>query len=701
MNRVVALAGGALLLAVVAVAMVLFSKDPEIQVDPVVGGNGDEPEAEEVQGDPVRAGNPPGRVAAPPVEEIALDPMALVGLVVDEKGNGLEFARVASTRRQLGGEQFGMTWQSVQLVGEPVSPNGSFRIHLAGGGGTYVAAAPGYAPLRKTGLTVGQRVVFRLQPLVEQRGQVLDPEGGPAAGGTLRFFDPRGTTDGLPVDAVVRADGTFSAALPGPGQYSVRVRSAAGIELERSGIEVSRDPPALVLQLNGRLALKAQVTDRGGRPVAGALLQVQRFGERGQGLSVASHADGSLKAFGLGAGDWTGFLSKEGFADLAVDFGVGAETLEMQWSMVRNSSVRVRVSDAAGHALAGTEVNLLAETPLLKRGLQPDRVHADSEGVAVFPQVPPGRYILSPEQIPGPRVHILFESAEPGQRGKGTLAFSQLVQVEEGREAEFDLVLVRHLVLTVHVVRDGEPVVGARGFLHRGSGPRRKTHEALDLSDIQGDLRFPATWMGEYILEVQGGPNEFPAFRNYEMSAGYPERTLSLPSGSLRGRLLLGDHGASSVELSMRRMKDSDWREVGISEDDGSLLVSGLGKGNYYLRVSGERFAEWESEQLNFASSASHLELGEVHLQPAAVLEGVVQNLPAPQGGLFGSLVVVLDRNGVTQASLPLSGDGAFRVTGLEPGPFVVKVYANGAEVLSLAVDAVAGGKALELRVPD
>lgn len=687
-----------LLLVAAAVGGVLLISDPPPPVDPF---GIEDPTAPGEESDAPRiadVGSGGNRTAAGNLGSSALegDAQAIVGQVFGPDGRPMDRARVVFAHQQFGGAELGWTLQAILQVGKGADAQGVFRLPIEGGNRSnlaVVAVAPGYVPTRVSGLAAGDTVEIRLDAQLPVPGTVLGPDGNPVAGVPVELFDPAGNIDGLPAVATTDAQGQFELRSPGPGEYALRVRSAAGSEFLQEKLQITDPPDPIQIRLRGNLALQVTLRDESGAPVPGAELQL-RMTKASRPLRVRSDDQGILRAYGLQAGRWEARTEVEGYAPLLQRLEYQGATIIEDWTLARYASLRVHAVNGKGRALPGAQLRLLPD-PSSAWGRQ-DALQAttDEEGNAQFEQVIPGRYVLTPESFPGHNPTQLFEGDIEGGSEKDVAAM--LLEFAGGQEREQEFVLRRHGYLNVTVTQAGAPVVAARGSLTRGYATSQEELAALDLSDLNGLLVFPSVWAGEYQVEIQAAPNALPVQRRLEVGRGGNKRSVEMPTGTVRG-IAIGANGPLSGARVSAAIQNGRWRELARTDAQGAFEIGGFEAGVYQLRVEANGLMSWTDTEFQHTGGA--MNLGQLDLRAAHDLRGRVSGLPEDPG-LFGPILSVSDAQGNPVRTLPLSANGEFLVTGLAPGVYILEVHFEGRRLHDSRVDVSSGAKEVEIQLP-
>lgn len=692
-----------LVVAVAATAAVLFfpggDTDP---LDPIAAEGGENTSGGDGPGN-AQLENNGSRTESqnPSHDDVSLeaDPTTIVGQVrAADSGKVLPNARLVYSHRQFGGPNAGWSPDAVKAIGTHCDRSARFRMPSAGPQEVLqiVAWAPGYSVTRVADLKLGQVIEIDLHPTVQVTGSVFDPQGRPAARTKVKLFDPKHGLDGYPITAITDENGNFQIAASRQSDVSLEVRAGAGSALLDRSLDIRDGMSPIEVVLEGDLSLTGTVTDDVGRPVAGASLILQKTGER-LTTEAAADEDGKINVFGLESGEWTCEVGAEGFASQKhplIIGGGGPETLHC--TLFRNSSLRVIVTDGKQRPLPGAYLQLLPNPNGEFRAMKFPKVASDAEGIAIFPQVPPGQYAVGPESTKGQSPSMVFEAADGHVPGKGTAFFSELVDVLPGQEAEVRLVLKRHGVLTVTVLRDGQPVSGARGMLSEFGRSTPREREANDLSDLDGQLIFPAVWMGDYLLEVQGSPSEITTVQEISTGRGVNAFTVELPDGSVGGKITAGGKGLIGARLFAARAGDK-FVPMGVTQTDGSFELRGFDAGEYKLRIESDSHLPWSMTDLKH--DGSHVDLGTIVLETSCRLAGTVTGLKSNPNDFIGPIIHALDAQGNGLATRPINSNGTFVFESLPSGSVLLRVVSGGRNIHSQTVQLPVAGDKLTIKL--
>jgi len=699
MNRSVLL-GLLLLTALAAGGIVLLGgggdgqEQPPLQVDD--GQAPDDPTSGSNEAAEAEVESSGDRTAVTDTGNPQSDPDAVTGRIIGPDGRGLERGRVVFGHRQFGGEELGWNLQSILLVGTGAESDGRFRLPIEPGRRSelvVVAAVPGYVPTRVTGVAAGDFVTIQLPEQWNIPGVVYAPNGSPAQGVPVQLYDPLSRKDGLPANAVTDAEGRFTIGAPGEGEFRLRVSSAAGSDYDERLHLQARDQE-IEVRLAGSLALQATVRDESGQAIAGAQLTLS-LGRSHKERVLESNELGEIGVFGLSPGKWSGILSAESYSPIPVAFEFLDSTIFEEWTLAPFATLAVNAKNAKGRALPNATIRLIPDPRLNLPKEAFQQVLTNEEGVAMFEQVLPGRYVIAPEAFPGANPTELFELSAEDAQTRGADRGAKLIEIRSGENQRVDLELRRHGYLTLLLRRNGDPVVGARGVMTVGIGPRMREVEAGDLSDLKGRLVFPAVWMGTYTVTLQGSPSEPPIVREFEVGRGSGKETVELPAGVIRGRLRSPQGVVDNAKIFVGTQAGK-LRPLGGVDSNGRFEFVGFEAGTYQVRIEAPGMLPWEN--FYFAHDGSELDLGAVDLSEAFTLKGTVPGLRGTDS-LFGPMVSVYDSEGRSVASQAIAADGSFQVPGIAGGVYMLKVYDGGREAGTQRVEIPRDRDGIEIKI--
>ncbi|MGE0193397.1 MAG: carboxypeptidase regulatory-like domain-containing protein [Planctomycetota bacterium] len=199
---------------------------------------------------------------------------------------------------------------------------------------------------------------------------------------------------------------------------------------------------------------------------------------------------------------------------------------------------------------------------------------------------------------------------------------------------------------------------------------------------------------------------QVPGYRQvndgYEVPIGDTETVIRLErGGTIRGRVDWGDSAPESSGISANWNTDGKqgWAHAQV-EPDGSFVLGGLpdrGVVTIQLTAASRReagVARMSVERKDVPVGARDVVL---HADGGLVLAGRV--VDAAGQGVEGSPVYVTD-SGRQSVNLVSGADGAFEVRGLAPGTASVRAHRNHQHTLIAQVQAEAGARSVEVRLP-
>jgi protocatechuate 3,4-dioxygenase beta subunit len=302
--------------------------------------------------------------------------------------------------------------------------NYEFR-HVPARGMVRVAAvAPGFARVERNQIELrprgAARVDLALLPGLSITGSVRDPLGQPVARARVEAWPVE--TGGNPLLATTRVDGTFVVLGLVAGKHRLRVLARGFHDLDQEDVAAGRFDVQVVLQPRHTVRVTARGPD--GQVLRRYQLAVRRwFAEQGQIGVVADLREQRVRLDGLTdhvdvpgvpAGTFVCQVSAEGAATaLSEPFttsdpaaGTMAQRHDIEVRLTTGASLRGRIVDANGRALAGATVTTQADganpdDPVwrLLAGVAPLRITAtttttDADGAFRMALLAHGRYQL-------------------------------------------------------------------------------------------------------------------------------------------------------------------------------------------------------------------------------------------------------------------------------------------------------------------
>jgi len=497
-------------------------------------------------------------VPAPPTDD---EPATFEGRVISTEGGApvsgaeLTFSRAGAASSTRAASDGAFTFQP------PSAGRWLLQAVVAQG---YLPFAPewGHSPvelLARTGLHV-RGIEVHLAPALELTGRVVDEDGTPVAGASVRVLGPLAEAALVPVldrfVSDVRGEFRFS----GP--------EGALLEARKEGYRPGRAELDWNASVNRRVTIElsvarrdqgqggtvaGRVVQRGGDPVPGALVSAGRMRWSGEGPPVAqalSDADGSFTLLALDPGRYRVTARAEGHAPASlarVDPGARDLLLELGPGGRLRGCVR---DGASGAPLAPFTVMVFDRRGPLEREIERSLSVID----------PSGCYVLD-DLGPGPAAVVV---AAPGYGASRELS----VDVPASGEAVADAFLTRGGRVIGRVVEDGDatPIAGARIRVEGALEGAASTFPVLSEGTSAADGRF----------EVVGLPSRASLF---VAAAGHHARILGgldVPPGGAVG----------PVEVRLRRTAPGEEPRVDLAgigvvlsaRGDG-LWVAGLAPG--------------------------------------------------------------------------------------------------------------------------
>jgi len=274
--------------------------------------------------------------------------------------------------------------------------NGRFVLRALAGKVTVTVQAPSYGEVERA-LVVDERTREQMFSLTIQnarvRGQLLAPDGGAAAGVTVRVID--GPTRKR---TVTDAQGNFTLDHVATGSYIVELSSP---EFPTKRIEVDTNQWREV-RLEAGGGARVLVRDaQAGTPLAAA--RVELAGPNGQTANRVTDAKGIAELRGLVPGEWKVTARSAGYTLAAQTVAVRAERVleDVQLELARSASIAGTVRDRYGRRVAGARVSIGTST-----------TKTDAEGNFRIADAPVGEGVIEAE-LDGTRGTLPIE-LQPG-----------------------------------------------------------------------------------------------------------------------------------------------------------------------------------------------------------------------------------------------------------------------------------------------
>jgi protocatechuate 3,4-dioxygenase beta subunit len=604
-----------------------------------------------------------------PLLKIALSPARAVrGRVQDTSGRPVAGAEVRLTPARSPGAR-----RSPEKREEPEEGDGSFASHTDLQGRFSIAQAPaermdltarqrGYATGHVAGLRLPQGTgpadlgTIILQFGARLQGRVIDRAGKPVTGAEIHVVE---SVDHLEQentwiereapDAIAGADGSFLLEdLPQATPLHLLVRASGHLPAGVRGVRLPAATP-LLIRLEPAAALRGQVVDEKGAPVAGARVVLTwqptapENPERQTGVPIErsdiAGRDGRFEIRDAPAGrvrlavSAQGYVAVEGF-EAAVPWL--DPTRELTLTLEKGAVLTGRIATAEGKPVAGARVTAEGASEV-----------SDDEGAYTVDGVSPGRTEV---HVSHP-LYKLFRREMVIQPGINPLD----VTFDDGVEVSGRVMDSR-----------GDPVAGARVALLRQV--RKDWREYRERTGEDGTFRFAAVAKGLYRLEGGGAGYATAERKRPVIVEGDPVDGLDIvleQGGSITGRVL----GLSTDQLAQVEVGAQGQNGETVSalvDADGRYELRHLSPGDYLVRAD--------------------LEAGQRHVQarvpvPPGNEEAVRDLLFTPRLTLSGQ--VLYDEEPLAEAKISIRGSrwaversiqtdyqGGFRFEDLEPDTY-------------------------------
>ena len=501
----------------------------------------------------------PNDAAGADLGTVVLLPQAMIaGRVVDDAGTPVAGAEVKVNRPRLPpatarSDADGRFVLGALVAGEQV------RLAASAAGHAVARTPPIEAPADGVGLV--------LPRAASVAGVVVDGAGRPQAR-VLLHASPRPAPGSSPTwngswSAESDEEGRFELEMLPPGDLVLAAGSASTVV---DGLAAGERREGVRLVVPAKVRLHGRVTGAGGRPLAGAMVFVERSSEHGASShGVGSDADGG---YGVDVEEGASVLliaQAAGFDAERRRVVVGEETSrqDFQLAAADGGELVVRVLDGDGRGVHGAMLSLrrlagVAEPPV--RWLA-----SDDAGHGSFALLSAGRYHLSAR-------HPELGESRPLE-----------VEIRGGERTEVELVLSRPGAAIVGTVRGVEPHELARLRVAASSqdAAGNWVHASVDHA---GRFRLPVP-AGTWTLVALTGDGRWPASRTVTVAEGEEvEVDLEItPGATLSGTVRLNGEPLPAAGL---RLVGAGVDEV-ASDWQGRFRFTGLPPGSYLLTVLG------------------------------------------------------------------------------------------------------------------
>lgn len=545
-------------------------------------------------------------------------------------------------------------------------------------------AAHGYVTLTlpRLDVTGGEAATFdagtvRLSPEEVLRGRIEDPAGDPLAGASVTVLPEHPfmalAQDRMPLvpDAVSGPDGSFEI-----GGLRTRQRVKLRVDLDGYGLAVTPlvavgAEPVLVVLEPGR-TLQGTVIDGARQPVPGAMVLVS-------GTDHVQLSGGQVFSASKPSNDWIrtddeGRFRIDGLSPGAIDLVVEAGGYQ-PWQR------RLPPAARRGAKEGSEEIEIVLEEAAVVAGVILDAIGQPVIGAEVRPWEPPvpagaihyrsplatsdgdGRYRID-DLAPGP---ARLEARHPA------LGMDVREVVLAAGETGLDFRLAASARVSGRVVDGfGAPVAGA--WVVAGSQLASWVPPRV-VTDGGGEFAIEGLSAGTYALEASkpgvgrsGEPVEI-ALRDEPVDDLLIEL---MPTGTVSGRLF----GLSLEELSEVRLHAGKLLDVGAVDFEGRYRIEDLAPGAWTITAEIPRTGRQASGRVELAPRQGEAVL-DLDLGAGLILSGEVTVSGVPEAGLA---VTAFGPGGVA-AWTETDRSGAFEISGLESGDYVLEVTLPGSDL--------------------
>jgi protocatechuate 3,4-dioxygenase beta subunit len=567
---------------------------------------------------------------------------------------------------------------------------------------------------------------LELQPCASLRGDVVDEQGAPVAGAAVRWSGASSQTD---------AAGAFALTGLSAGRGKLQVAAAGYVEAQVDDLTLrSGEAATQHVALKRAAALRGHVLDEQHRPVAGA--SVLAYPLNSDPVSGTTDASGAFALAGLPVGVADLTVTHEAFAELLAEATAPAEDVVLV--LKAGLAVRGKVLDAQG--APAPHVPVTAFTAARHHRVQVERTtKTDAQGSFALRGLTPGSYAIVASER-----NADDEAAAEAQQ-EVTLG---------ARDAEVELRLKATRAIRGRVLDGaGVPVDGATVTArasdgaspsHRATADAEGHFEVLGLEDVDYEVRagHPGYLRGEDTTAHAGATVELVLVRlgRAKGRAVHPDgtpvalydlngRTIDDPGGAFdqggRDALILdftldGVTTRRTVEVKPGEVVELPDVVLGASRTVQGRVVDALTRaplagasvhlpqaepvvtqadGRFALRaelgpvtVEAERDGHVSAEQ-PVPPEQSEVE---VALMPEGAIEGTVKDA---QGRPFSQQLKAwafretpAHEASQDHASEQVGADGRFRLVGLAPGSYAVRVAGPTSPAISPVQVTVAAG---------
>lgn len=612
----------------------------------------------------------------------ALTPVVtLTGRVLDEMGTPVPTAEVGA---RVSGPTPGpppspvdpvKTGQDGAFRMSDLTPSIPYRLTVRAEG--FAPAEIEIAPLDHKTASSGRQVV----EIVLSRGRavhgiVVDEKGEPVAGARVallwqadtkarkRFVAGRRLPESIQVfEARTGEVGSFTVNDLPAGRFELVVRAEGFAPYEIPGVEIASEETSKDLgrlELSPGLALEGWVSDRTGRPVAGAEVQLRlRLGStRFPGPATRSDEEGRFRLEHLTADTVFDLHVRHAEFSARVVPNIAARDqellhVELERSAVVTGRVVTTTGEPVPRAWVGAKPTDAVDSWVLyidREGVDPT-THTDAQGRFYLPDVESGQVRLSVE-------------------AKGFQPYSRSdLDILPGTETVVEVVLEPGASVTGRVLgADGRPLSGVSV---RGGGLQ-------DNSDFAGRFRLVGVAPGTHRF-VASDDEHGRTSRTVEVPPMGIDIELVFPSGyPVAGRVVGPEDEPVAgalvrLEPATEETRAESFPRSGLTDRDGEFGFPHVPPGSYRLMVRREGFAMGSTAPIVDVASGP-VENLRLTLRSGGVVMGQVLGL---EPGEAANLMVEARGPGLSRHG-QMSGPGTYRIEGLSAGDWLVTAEVRG-----------------------
>ena len=609
-----------------------------------------------------------------PVRVVLRQAGTLAGGVFDATGGPVANATVMAVVEEADDDRPAMGVRGFRFPArDRTDDTGHFRLEQVATGTVRVtASAEGWLTGELSGLEVAEGDEIDGLRLVLERGatvtgQVLDGEGRPAVGASvrverqtpaMRFMPPARTT--------TNGDGRYVLEGVEPGLRMItardRERNAAARE-----IEVTAGINRLDLRFPGGVEVSGRVVDSAGSPLAGAGVMLLAEARSWSGDEARSRRDGSFTIDGVRDGQYQLRVTRDGHATRLLE-----EPLQVAGSPISGLEVVLETGGEIRGRLFGLEESQFPLVTVTARadGSRFSIGQVSHDGSYRIPNLGDGDWSVRALIPQGPQARDRV-TLDPGVS-----------------EVTLDLDFASGLVLTGQVLRSGRPLSGTTVLLQSNEVAGWFGSE----TDHEGRFRIEGPQPGTYSLEVNDFATGMRHREEIEID-GDRDIVVQISTGRIAGRVLdaadLGPLAGATVSLEPLEEVPglSPWWAGGASSDSrGQFVIAQVAAADYRLKVIRDGYSP--EERLLSVSPEDNLADLEILLEPTAGLRLRVLGASGAPVGQMEYAVLEASGRSITAGRRQADETGGVRLPSVPNGSFDLLVSAPGAAVQRLRVEA-------------